>query len=97
RCLVFCSPSSPRQFFVADRINHEHNTNHLRLGDFTVRFRFGRTGRDPPETQLRLELVSDRMRVMRARKGTEGGAERARERTAFGALRTADKHTCDKN
>ena len=28
------------------RKSHEHNTDHLRLGDFTVRFRFDRTGRE---------------------------------------------------
>jgi hypothetical protein len=39
--------------------SHEHNTNHLRLGDFTVRFRFGRTGQDPPEKQLRLTIARE--------------------------------------
>jgi hypothetical protein len=39
---MFPSVSSSRQFFADDRTNHEHNTNHLRFGDFTVRFRFGR-------------------------------------------------------
>ena len=45
--MVFCSPSSPPRFSVDDRRSHEHNTNHLRLGDLTVWFRFDRTGREP--------------------------------------------------
>ena len=45
--------------FVADRTSHEHNTNHFRLGDFTVRFRFGWTDQDPPETQLRLAIACE--------------------------------------
>src|SRR5437870_10323225 len=53
RCSVFWSAFWPRRFFVDDRRSHELNTNHLRLGDFTVRFRFGRT-QDPPATQSRL-------------------------------------------
>ena len=40
--------------FVDDRRSHEHNTNHLRLGDFTVRFRFGRTRSMPVATRQRL-------------------------------------------
>jgi nitroreductase len=52
--LVFCSPSLPRRFFVDDRKSHEHSVNHLRLGDFTVRLRFGCTVQDPPDTQLLL-------------------------------------------
>ena len=37
--------------FVDDGTSHEHNTNHLRLGDFTVRFRFDGTGQDAAGTE----------------------------------------------
>ena len=37
--------------FVDDRRRHEHNANHLRLGDSTVRFRFDRTGQDAAGTE----------------------------------------------
>jgi hypothetical protein len=56
---VSWSAFSPRRFFVDDRKSHEHNDNHLRFGDFTVRLRFGRTGQDPPETQLRLTIARE--------------------------------------
>ncbi len=49
--------SSP--FFVDDRGNHEHNDNRLRFDHSTVRFRFDRTGQDPPETQLRLMIARE--------------------------------------
>src|SRR6266478_556561 len=54
RCSVFWSASWPRRSFVDDRRSHEHNSNHLRFGDFTVRFRFDRTGQDPPAAQSQL-------------------------------------------
>jgi hypothetical protein len=57
----WCSARLPRRgdFLSMTRRSHEHNTNHLRLGDFTVRFRFGRTGQDPPETQLQLTIARE--------------------------------------
>src|ERR1700719_749215 len=54
RCSVFYSVSWPRRFFVDDRGNHELNDNRLRFDHSTVRFRFDRTGQDPPATQSRL-------------------------------------------
>jgi hypothetical protein len=45
--------------FVDDGGSHEHSTNHLRFGDFAVRFRFDRTAQDPPEKQLRLTIARE--------------------------------------
>jgi hypothetical protein len=50
---MFPSVSSLRQFFVADRRSHERNTNHLRLDDFAVRFRFEGTGQGAAGTEDR--------------------------------------------
>ena len=38
-------------FLSMNRRRHELNTNHLRLGDSTVRFRFDRTGQDAAGTE----------------------------------------------
>src|SRR5882724_12010206 len=59
RCSVFCSASSPRRFFVDDRRSHEHNASRIRFDHSTVWFRFGRTGQEPPETQLRLTIARE--------------------------------------
>ena len=45
--------------FVDDRRSREHNTDSLPLGHSTVRFRFDRTGQDPPEKQLRLTIARE--------------------------------------